>query len=210
MVEVQVDVWAKIRLQHWWRRGIIGHNSRGMLAIIRGSVQFAKLPRVNLKILVYTCLCLFHKHHGRIYLWTLYWVFLEPNMVWIFFFLLWLTGTQRCPISQHARRLQMLLEWPICSFRLLKYGPFQITKKINNNAFVVAFSPDMSISSTFNVADLYDYYPLDEPDSGNSGSSSFQVGETDVEQIAHAFLKQQGHMKSQRKIKGGCQQGPSG
>ena len=85
-----------------------------------------------------------------------------------------------------------------------KYGPFQITKKINNNAFVVAFSPDMSISSTFNVADLYDYYPLDEPDSGNSGSSSFQVGETDVEQIAHAFLKQQGHMKSQRKIKGGC------
>ena len=85
-----------------------------------------------------------------------------------------------------------------------KYGPFQITKKINNNAFVVAFSPDMSISSTFNVADLYDYYPLDEPDSGNSGSSSFQVGETDVEQIAYAFLKQQGHMKSQRKIKGGC------
>ena len=120
MVEVQVDVWAKIRLQHWWRRGIIGHNSRGMSAIIRGSVQFAKLPRVNLRILVYTCLCLFHKHHGRIYLWTLYWVFLEPNMVWIFFFLLWLTGTQRCPISQHARRLQMLLEWPICSLK--KFG----------------------------------------------------------------------------------------
>ena len=57
-----------------------------------------------------------------------------------------------------------------------KYGPFQITKKINNNAFVVAFSPDMSISSTFNVADLYDYYPLDEPDSGNSGSSFFSSG----------------------------------
>ena len=39
----------------------------------------------------------------------------------------------------------------------------------------------MNISSTFNVADLYDYYPLDVPSNGNSGSSSFQVGEIDVE-----------------------------
>ena len=30
---------------------------------------------------------------------------------------------------------------------------------------------------------------------------------TNVEQTAHAFLKQQGHRKSQCKIKGGCQQG---
>ena len=55
---------------------------------------------------------------------------------------------------------------------------------------MVALPPDMSISSTFNVADLYDYHPPDEPDSGNSGSSSFQVGGTDVEQTTHAFLEQ--------------------
>ena len=85
-----------------------------------------------------------------------------------------------------------------------KYGPFQITKKINKNAYVVALPPDMNISSTFNVANLYDYHPPDEPDSGNSGSSSFQVGGTDVEQTAHAFLERQERRKSQRKIKGGC------
>ena len=76
-----------------------------------------------------------------------------------------------------------------------KYGPFQVVKKINNNAYVVALPADMGISSTFNVADLYEYYPPDDADSGNSGSSSFQVGGTDVEQTAQAFLDQRDRSK---------------
>ena len=62
-----------------------------------------------------------------------------------------------------------------------KYGSFQITKKINNNAFVVALPLNMNISCTVNVADLSEYYPPNALDGGNSGSSSFQVGEFDIE-----------------------------
>ena len=82
--------------------------------------------------------------------------------------------------------------FPICTYNKLKgkkYGSFQITTKTNNNAYVIALSLDMTISFTFNVADLYDYHPPNEPNSWNSGSSSFQVGETDVEQTSHAFLE---------------------
>ena len=82
-----------------------------------------------------------------------------------------------------------------------KYRPFQITKKITNNDCVVALPTDMNISSTFNVAHLYDYYPLDVPGNGNSGSSSFQVGEIDVEQAVMAFLDSCALLKTMRKAK---------
>ena len=57
-----------------------------------------------------------------------------------------------------------------------KYGSFKITKKINNNAYMVALPLNISISSTFNVANLYDYHPPDELDNGNSGRVLFKWG----------------------------------
>nr|GEU77663.1 5'-nucleotidase domain-containing protein 4 [Tanacetum cinerariifolium] len=65
-----------------------------------------------------------------------------------------------------------------------KYGPFKITKKINDNAYIVALPPSMSISNTFNVADIYEFHADTAiyPDE-NSGSSSFAVEETDAEDL---------------------------
>jgi len=67
-----------------------------------------------------------------------------------------------------------------------KYGPFQILRKINDNAYIVDLPADMVISTTFNVADLYEYHPPDGASSHitHSRLSSFHAGETDVEPVA--------------------------
>ena len=76
-----------------------------------------------------------------------------------------------------------------------KYGPYQIVKKITDNAYVVALSDSMGISKTFNAVDIYPYYSSDEPlypdVPTNSRSSFFQVRETNQEKVALEYLEKQ-------------------
>ena len=60
-----------------------------------------------------------------------------------------------------------------------KYDPCKILQKINNNAYIVDLPEDLAISSTFNVADIFEYFPPKNSEL-NSRTSSFQEQETDI------------------------------
>lgn len=50
--------------------------------------------------------------------------------------------------------------FPVSTYSKLqprKYDPFKVTRKNNENAYMVAFPNSINISNTFNVADIHEY-----------------------------------------------------
>lgn len=65
-----------------------------------------------------------------------------------------------------------------------KYGSFKLTRKINDNAYVVALPDSMNISNTFNVANIHEYQTdeaLYQKETSRSGSS--EVEEIDARRL---------------------------
>ena len=60
-----------------------------------------------------------------------------------------------------------------------KYGSCKVLKRIKDNAYVIDLPKEMAISLTFNVSDIFEYFPLEELEL-NSMTNYFQGGEIDV------------------------------
>ena len=62
-------------------------------------------------------------------------------------------------------------------------GPFEVLKKISDNAYKIDLPGEYGVSSTFNVADLKPYYDDDKFE--NLRANSLQQGEDDAPMEAH-------------------------
>lgn len=52
--------------------------------------------------------------------------------------------------------------WHIFQAETTKIGPFPIECRINDNEYKLELPPELNMSSTFNISDLYEYHPPDE------------------------------------------------
>ena len=66
-----------------------------------------------------------------------------------------------------------------------KIGPFRILQKIGDNAYNIDLFVDMNISITFNVADIFKYFP---PDKFSFQPQNLRAGLLQVEEIDVAHI----------------------
>ncbi|PKU72104.1 hypothetical protein MA16_Dca006697 [Dendrobium catenatum] len=66
-----------------------------------------------------------------------------------------------------------------------KFGPFSVKHQINDNAYVIDLPAEFNTSNTFNIVDLYPYFPPDEVhDVGDQlGKDTFAEGAYDAEHL---------------------------
>ncbi|GKD68089.1 RNA-directed DNA polymerase [Tanacetum coccineum] len=87
-----------------------------------------------------------------------------------------------------------------------KYGPYKILRKINDNAYVVDLPNTMSISKTFNVSDLYEFYFEDVNEDKYSRTSSSKERENDedvINKLAEEYMDHIDHGKRKNRITSG-------
>lgn len=68
---------------------------------------------------------------------------------------------------------------------LRKLGPFPITRRINENAYVIILPLDLNISPTFNNSDIYQYHRPNNITIAELETMSSEAGEHTVELIKH-------------------------